>query len=148
MPEHPTTWIGLIGVLLVVAGPIITTIISSRRIQKAQVLHDKRIGTEVGLLKDQVINGHANAASNLREDVDRVIHTGDQTHELLLDTHKMLTDHNSHIMRLGEKVNDHGNQIKDLSKNVADLHGKVNKVMPEQRKSSVDKPVETQHDSG
>lgn len=131
--DHPSTWIGLAGVLIVVAGPIVTTLISSRRIVKAQAVHDKKIGAEVDLVKDQVLNNHGSSATNLREDLDRVIHTGEQSHELLLNTHKMLTDHNSHILRLGEKVNDHSNSIKEISKDVNDLHGRLNRVLPDQR---------------
>ncbi len=110
-------------------------------------MHDKKIGAEVDLVKDQIVNNHGNSATNLREDLDRVIHTGEQSHELLLNTHKMLTDHNSHILRLGEKVNDHSNSIKEISKNVNDLHGRLNRVLPDQRNNK-NKNIEAEDHDG
>ena len=111
------------------------------------MLHDKKIGAEVDLVKDQIVNNHGSSATNLRDDLDRVIRTGDQSHELLLDTHKILTDHNSHILRLGERINDHSNKIKDISKDVNDLHGRLNRVIPDQR-TSKNKNIEAEGHDG
>lgn len=124
MTDHPTNLIGLAGVLLVVLGPIITTIISSRRIAKSSALRSKAIGDSVSEVKDQIVNGHSDT-SNLREDIDRVVRTGDQTHSLLLDTHRILTDHHGHILRLGDKIEAHDKMIQSLTSQFDDLSGIV-----------------------
>ena len=125
---EPTTWLGLFGLILIISGPIITTIVAARRGQrKASESHDE-MSDRVGGIENQVINHHGHHPPVLRDDVDRVIRTSEQTYELLLDTHKLVTNHHSHIQDITEKCELHGKEIREIHDDVHTLTRRVDDI--------------------
>ena len=127
MSEPPTTWIGLLGVVVLVAGPIIATVVTSKRSKIRADNQTAKIGDQLTEVQDQVVNSHGQLANNLRDDVDRVIRTGDENYTLLIDTHRMIVDNHGRILRLGDQVADHAVHIQKISKDVDGLHAKVDR---------------------
>lgn len=125
---EPTTWLGLLGLVLVVSGPIVTTIIAARRGQKRASRSHDEIAQRVGGIENQVINHHGHEPPVLRDDVDRVIRTSEQTYELLLDTHKLVTDHHTHITNIKDAVESHDHKIKALHRDVQQLGRRMDQI--------------------
>jgi hypothetical protein len=120
--------LGLLGLNLVVSGPIITTILAALRGQrKASEAHDE-MSERVGGIENQVVNHHGHEPPVLRDDVDRVIRTSEQTYELLLDTHKLVTNHHTHIQDISDKYDLHSRKINEIHADVHKLTRRVDDI--------------------
>lgn len=126
---EPTTWLGLLGLLLLVSGPIVTTVLAARRGQRKADQHASTVSNRVKGIEDQVINSHdPENHPVLRDDLDRVMRTGEQTYELLLDTHKMVTDHNGHITQIRDQVSSHSQHIRKIHEDLGHLTGRMKHI--------------------
>ncbi len=124
---EPTTWLGILGLFILVSGPIITTVLAARRGQRKATQSHTEMSERVTGIEEQVINGHKDKPV-LRDDLDRVMRTGQQTYELLLDTHKMVTDHHGHITQIRDEVAAHSQHIRKIHEDLGQLTGRIDHI--------------------